>query len=69
MEIKTWMENELKYRVEDYLDSSNILDATKLAEFADAHFFPENEDDPDEMLFELAFIVTEKVTEMEGYNQ
>jgi hypothetical protein len=70
VKIRKWMRNELTSNTEDYLDTScNVLNATLLAEAADAHFYPDNQDNPSDDLFEIAAEEVETATVARRFNR
>ena len=68
-DVRKWMRAELESNLSDYLDSANVLNATKLAEAADCELFPNNYGDIDESLFETSAEVVEQVTRERGLNR
>lgn len=69
LSIRKWMLAELRNNLPEYVDSANVACATKLAEAADEHFYPNNPGDVEERLFELSAEVVEQVTNEEGLNR
>lgn len=67
--IRKWMRRELSESVDEYLDSSNCLCATKLGENAYNHFYPDNEgEDIPDVFWDVSAQEVEKMTIDCGYN-